>query len=271
MAAQSNAIPLPPLLLLFLILRLLLVPLLCLFHVPYHSYAKAFPDVSKIKVFDGNNFKRWQERVFSVLDVHEVAFALIKDKLSDEKLRDRWKTQIKFSFIRSRSIYPNNWYQSNVEDEIEIEELDETLFRRDNIVPTAEWNLLDRQALWVVRLTLAKNVAYNIVSEKTTYGLIQALSNMYEKSSASNKFPDSWSGTVTTVASTSGTMKLTFNGIRDLILNEDIRSRNSGETTGSLLSTDSRGRKSEKRQSSERGRSKSKKRGQSKPRKDITC
>ncbi|KAL9262034.1 Retrovirus-related Pol polyprotein from transposon TNT 1-94-like protein, partial [Drosera capensis] len=191
-----------------------------------------------------------------------------------------------------------------------------------NSVPATNSVPADRQALGVVRLTLAKNVAYNIVNEKTTYGLIHALSNMYEKSSASNKvflirqlvntkmregacvtdhvnefnsilsrltlvqvvfddeiqtllllssLPDSWSGTVTAVASTSGTTKLTFNGIRDLILNEDIRRRNSGETAGSLLSTDSRGRKSEKEQSSGRGRSRSKKRGQSKPRKDTIC
>ncbi|GKC97752.1 putative RNA-directed DNA polymerase, partial [Tanacetum coccineum] len=47
--------------------------------------------------------------------------------------------------------------------------------------------LLDRQALGAVRLSLAKNVAYNVVNEKTTYGLLKALSNMYEKPSASNK------------------------------------------------------------------------------------
>ncbi|GKA80076.1 retrovirus-related pol polyprotein from transposon TNT 1-94 [Tanacetum coccineum] len=43
------------------------------------------------------------------------------------------------------------------------------------------------QALGAVRLSLAKNVAYNIVNEKTTYDLLKALSNMYEKPSASNK------------------------------------------------------------------------------------
>ncbi|GKG48001.1 hypothetical protein Tco_0509886, partial [Tanacetum coccineum] len=40
------------------------------------------------------------------------------------------------------------------------------------------------QALGAVRLSLAKNVAYNVVNEKTTYGLFKALSNMYEKPSA---------------------------------------------------------------------------------------
>ena len=50
-----------------------------------------------------------------------------------------------------------------------------------------EWKLLDRQALGMIRLTLAKNVAFNIINEKTTTGLMNALSDMYEKSSAANK------------------------------------------------------------------------------------
>nr|GEW85650.1 retrovirus-related Pol polyprotein from transposon TNT 1-94 [Tanacetum cinerariifolium] len=43
------------------------------------------------------------------------------------------------------------------------------------------------QALGVVRLSLAKNVAYNVFNKNTTYDLIKALSNIYEKPSASNK------------------------------------------------------------------------------------
>ncbi|GJY50029.1 hypothetical protein Tco_0439985 [Tanacetum coccineum] len=50
-----------------------------------------------------------------------------------------------------------------------------------------DWALLDRQALGVVRLSLVKNVAYNVVNEKTTYDLFKALSNMYEKPSTLNK------------------------------------------------------------------------------------
>nr|KYP63070.1 Retrovirus-related Pol polyprotein from transposon TNT 1-94 [Cajanus cajan] len=186
----------------------------------------------------------------------------------------------------------------------------------------ANWELLDRQALGVVRMTLAKNVVYNIVNEKMTYGLVKALSNMYEKPSVSNKvllirqpvntkmregasvtdhvnefnslllrlvlvdikfddevqallllssLPDSWSGTVIAVTTTSETMKLTFEGIRDLILGEDVRRRNAGESVGSLLSTESRGRRPKRGQGSRHDRSKSKKQRQSKPRKDITC
>ena len=50
-----------------------------------------------------------------------------------------------------------------------------------------DWTLLDRQALGVIRLTLSRNVAFNIAKEKTTAGLMAALSSMYEKPSASNK------------------------------------------------------------------------------------
>ena len=38
------------------------------------------PDVSKIDVFNGSFFKRWQERVFSVLDVMNLADYLTKPK-----------------------------------------------------------------------------------------------------------------------------------------------------------------------------------------------
>ena len=50
------------------------------------------------------------------------------------------------------------------------------------------WNLLDRQVLGVIRLTLSRFVAHNVVKKKkTTVNLMNALSSMYEKPSANNK------------------------------------------------------------------------------------
>ena len=37
-----------------------------------------FPDITKIEQFDGNNFRRWQERVYTVLDMHGAVDALTK-------------------------------------------------------------------------------------------------------------------------------------------------------------------------------------------------
>ena len=50
-----------------------------------------------------------------------------------------------------------------------------------------EWNILNRQVLGVIRLTLSKNVSYNVVKEKTTVGMMKALAKMYEKPSANKK------------------------------------------------------------------------------------
>ena len=44
--------------------------------------AKTFPDVSKIEVFVNENFKRWQEHVHSLLDIHGVAYALTEAQLT---------------------------------------------------------------------------------------------------------------------------------------------------------------------------------------------
>ena len=51
----------------------------------------------------------------------------------------------------------------------------------------ADWTLLDRQVLGVIRLTLSRSVAHNVTKEKTTKELMAALSGMYEKPSANNK------------------------------------------------------------------------------------
>ena len=49
-----------------------------------------------------------------------------------------------------------------------------------------KWKLKDRQAPGLIRLTLSRNVAFNIMKEKTTSDLLKALSNMYEKPSVMN-------------------------------------------------------------------------------------
>ena len=188
-----------------------------------------------------------------------------------------------------------------------------------------EWNLLDRQALGVIRLTLAKNVAFNIVNEKTTAGLMKALSDMYEKPSAANKvylmrrlfnlkmgegisvtdhinefntilaqlefvqikfedevkalillssLPDSWAATVTAVSSSTKENTLKLSDIRDLILSEDVRKRDSVESSShvsnSTLNIEGRGRTTQKGQNG-RGRSKSRGKGQRKFQSDVTC
>lgn len=71
-----------------------------------------------------------------------------------------------------------------------------------------------------------------------------------------SSLPESWSGSVTVISSSTGTTKLTFEGIRDFILGEDIRRKSTSESSSALLSIEGKGRRKEKENN--RGRSKSK-------------
>uniref|UniRef100_A0A803KPS4 Retrovirus-related Pol polyprotein from transposon TNT 1-94-like beta-barrel domain-containing protein n=1 Tax=Chenopodium quinoa TaxID=63459 RepID=A0A803KPS4_CHEQI len=139
-----------------------------------------------------------------------------------------------------------------------------------------EWKVLDRQVLGVIRLTLAKSVAYNVKDVTTTVGVIKALSNMYEKPSAMNKFdeevralillsslPRSWDTVVVANRNSSGKSKLKCDDVRDLILSESLRRKNSGESSGGAYSSEGRGRGRQQR-GAPRGRSNSKGRNKSK-------
>ncbi|RVW31691.1 Retrovirus-related Pol polyprotein from transposon TNT 1-94 [Vitis vinifera] len=182
-----------------------------------------------------------------------------------------------------------------------------------------EWALLDRQVLGVIRLTLSRSVAHNVVKEKTTADLMKALSGMYEKPSANNKvhlmkklfnlkmtenasvaqhlnefntitnqlssveidFDDeiralivlaslanSWEAMRMAVSNSTGKEKLKYNDIRDLILAEEIRRRDAGETSGSgsALNLETRGRGNNRNSNQGRSNSRNSNRNRSKSR-----
>jgi hypothetical protein len=57
------------------------------------TYAKQLPNVTKIEVFGGQNFRRWHERVHSILDMYGVAFALSEPKppsSAPQNITDKW-------------------------------------------------------------------------------------------------------------------------------------------------------------------------------------
>ncbi|XP_070028701.1 uncharacterized protein [Nicotiana sylvestris] len=57
-------------------------------------YARSFPDVSNIEIFANKNFKRWQERIFSMFDIHGVTHALLHPQSSadtDNKIVESWQ------------------------------------------------------------------------------------------------------------------------------------------------------------------------------------
>ena len=182
-----------------------------------------------------------------------------------------------------------------------------------------EWALLDRQVLGVIKLTLSRSVAHNVVKEKTIADLMKALSDMYKKSSTNNKvhlmkklfnlkmaenatvaqhlnefntitnqllsveidfdnefralivlasLPNSWEVMRMAVSNFTGKEKFKYNDIRDLILAEEIRKRDAGETSRSdfALNLETRGRDNNRNSNRDKSKSRNSNRNRSKSR-----
>ncbi|VFQ59432.1 unnamed protein product [Cuscuta campestris] len=80
-----------------------------------------------------------------------------------------------------------SWWRMQIEDLLVQKDLDVVLGDKPEKMSDADWAGLDRKTMSVIRLSLTKNVAFNILKEKTAKGIMDALSNMYEKPSAANK------------------------------------------------------------------------------------
>ncbi|XP_024021224.1 uncharacterized protein LOC112091537 [Morus notabilis] len=79
------------------------------------------------------------------------------------------------------------YWKMQMEDYLYSKKLHLPLGEKPEGMKDEEWQILDRQVLGMIRLTLTKNVAHNVAKEKTASGLIAVLSDMYEKPTANNK------------------------------------------------------------------------------------
>ena len=85
-----------------------------------------------------------------------------------------------------------------------------------------------------------------------------------------SSLPESWVIVVAVSNNSCGSEKLKFDDIRDVVLSESVRKQEVGDSSGSALSVDRRGRSKTKGQN-QPGRSKSKNRGKSMNRSNVTC
>ena len=80
------------------------------------------------------------------------------------------------------------YWRMQIEDYLYGKKLHLPLLRaKPETMKDEDWNLLDRQVLGVIQLTLSRSVVYNVLKEKTIVDLMKAWSSMYEKPSANNK------------------------------------------------------------------------------------
>ncbi|VFQ99727.1 unnamed protein product [Cuscuta campestris] len=77
-----------------------------------------------------------------------------------------------------------SWWKMKIEDLLVQKDLDVVLGDKPEKMSDADW---DQKAMSVIRLLLTKNVAFNILKEKTAKGIMEALFNTYEKPFVANR------------------------------------------------------------------------------------
>jgi acyl-activating enzyme 14 len=83
--------------------------------------------------------------------------------------------------------------------------------------------------------------------------------------------PSSWEGMRTAVRNSAGKFKLKYDDIRDLILAEEVRRKDSGENSGSALNINTQGRRQDRGLSKDRSKSRYRSKSKFGPRKQVEC
>ena len=72
-----------------------------------------------------------------------------------------------------------SFWKMQIEDYLYQEDLHEPLTGvKPESMTEEKWKLKNFQALGLIQLTISRNVAFNILKEKTTFDLLKKLSNM---------------------------------------------------------------------------------------------
>nr|CAN81228.1 hypothetical protein VITISV_038889 [Vitis vinifera] len=137
--------------------------------------AKEAGKASGIEKFDGTDFAYWRMQIENYLYGRKLHLPLLGTKLESMKAEE-WVLIPWFPAELSLILYFFG-------DQTTIKSTKTYTIWLETIAKA----LLDRQVLGVIRLTIFRSVAHNVVKEKTTSDLMKALSGMYEKPFANNK------------------------------------------------------------------------------------
>ncbi|WCJ44212.1 Retrovirus-related Pol polyprotein from transposon TNT 1-94 [Euphorbia peplus] len=227
---------------------------------------------SPVEKFDGTDFGFWRMQIEDYLygkELHEPLDEQPKE-MSDEdwKLLDR-KAMSVIRLSLSRNVAHHT---VKAKTTIEILEILSSLYEK----PSAANKVHLMRRLFNFQMTENSSVAVHLNEFNMTISQLSSVGIDFEDEVLAlillSSLPESWSGTVTALSASAGKEKLRFDDVRNLIISEEIRRKESGSTSGSALSTENRGR-SDSRSKQNRGRSKSKGRGgnPNKDRSHVKC
>ncbi|KAF5762583.1 putative RNA-directed DNA polymerase [Helianthus annuus] len=214
----------------------------------------------RIEKFNGTDFAWWRMQIEALLGECDLDVVLEEKPAGMDKAAEAiWnskdkKARGKITLALTRSVAFNIMKETTARDMLEALS---NMYEK----PSAGNRVFLMRKLFNMRMNEGSSVAdhinevNSILSRLATVGM--KLDDDTQAVVLLSSLPDSWSGFVTTVTETAGTGNLKFDRVRDSVLGEDVRQRNtSGGSTSGMLSV-SRGR-GKNRSSGSRGKSLSK-------------
>uniref|UniRef100_A0A251S4W8 Putative zinc finger, CCHC-type, Tubby C-terminal-like domain protein n=1 Tax=Helianthus annuus TaxID=4232 RepID=A0A251S4W8_HELAN len=226
----------------------------------FFSFAMAEDGKFRIEKFNGTDFAWWRMQIEALLGECDLDVVLEEKPAGMDKAAEAiWnskdkKARGKITLALTRSVAFNIMKETTARDMLEALS---NMYEK----PSAGNRVFLMRELFNMRMNEGSSVAdhinevNSILSRLATVGM--KLDDDTQAVVLLSSLPDSWSGFVTTVTETAGTGNLKFDRVRDSVLGEDVRRRNtSGGSTSGMLSV-SRGR-GKNRSSGSRGKSFSK-------------
>ncbi|KAJ0904157.1 putative RNA-directed DNA polymerase [Helianthus annuus] len=214
----------------------------------------------RIEKFNGTDFAWWRMQIEALFGKCDLDVVLEEKPTGMDKVAEAiWnskdkKARGKIILALTRSVAFNIMKETTARDMLEALS---NMYEK----PSAGNRVFLMRELFNMRMNEGSSVAdhinevNSILSRLATVGM--KLDDDTQAVVLLSSLPDSWSGFVTTVTETAGTGNLKFDRVRDSVLGEDVRRRNTGGGSTSGMFSVSRGR-GNNRSSGSRGKNLSK-------------
>ncbi|KAD2804618.1 hypothetical protein E3N88_37995 [Mikania micrantha] len=227
----------------------------------------AYEGKIQIEKFNGTDFVWWKMQMEALLSQRDLDMVLEdKPEKMDAAAESAWNSKDKkargaITLALTRSVAFNIMHETTARG---------MMLALSNMYekPSAANKVFLMRELFMTRMNEGSSVTVHINNLNSILSRLSSVGFKFDDEMKVvlmlSSLPDSWSGTVTAVTSSVGTTDMTFEGIRDIVLGEDVRRKSTSAGSSSEMLHVGRGR-GNNRSSGSRGRS------LSKTRKNVKC
>ena len=218
---------------------------------------------SPIDRFDGTDYGFWRMQIEDYLYGKELHAPLLGSKPADMKDEDWTLLDRKALSVIRLSLSRNvAFHTAKAKSTCEALKILSNLYEK----PSASNKVHLMRRLFNLKMVESATVAAHLNEFNTITTQLSSVEIEFDDEVKAlillSSLPESWDAVVTAVSASCGKEKLKLDSVRDLVLSEEIRRKQTGTPSGSALNTEIRGRSDSRGRN--RGRSKSRNRNQGK-------